>query len=192
MATRIRTAAIASAIGLFVGVIGAALFALNPRAAASQLSASWKTIPGGIGIPGLTKTYRADLTNRGALPVRISVCDSINDALKREKNIAYSVERWDGRTKEWRFLREIPASEFCKPYSLGIVRGEIRGMWLWPRHIISTGFIAIQASEGLDLNDRLRFAITPFLPRRDVRIVTPPFTVDERPTDSDVNFRIAH
>lgn len=124
--------------------------------------------------------------------MRISVCDSINDALERERNIAYAIEQWSASERRWHLLREIPPSQFCKPYPLGILKGETRIVWLWPGQRLTTGFIAAQAISGVHLGDRLRFALAPFQARRDVKVNTKPFKVDQVPTESDINLRIAH
>jgi hypothetical protein len=58
--------------------------------------------------------------------------------------------------------------------------------------MISTDFVAIQASGGLELIDSLRFTITPFLSRADIAVATTPFAVDERPTESIPSLRIRH
>ena len=90
-----RKLAISCVPVLLLGVITGALFSFNPSLGALLLAASWKTTPGGIGIPGLTKTYEAALTNRGIFPVRVTVCDYVTDAFEHGKNVAHSVERWD-------------------------------------------------------------------------------------------------
>jgi len=188
-----RTVVISCALLMLIGVCIGSLFSFNPRFGVSLLAASWKTTPGGIGIPGLTKTYEAALTNRSILPVRVSVCDYVTDAFEHGKSVAHSVERWDQSSGKWRFFWGIRSRDFCKPYPLGITSdSRIRTVWLWPGQSLSTDFVAIQASDGLKLGDRLRFTITPFLRHADITVAAPPFTVDERPTDSDVGFRIRH
>jgi len=185
--------AVLGAVLMVLCLIAGVLSLFNARMGASRLVASWKTTPGGIGIPGLTKTYEAALTNSGVLPVRVTVCDFVADTFEHGKSIAHAVERWDQSAGKWRFFWGISREDFCKPYPLGITAdSKIRTVWLWPRQSISTGFVAIQASDGLVLNDRLRFTITPFLDRADVVVVTSPFIVDERPSESAAGFRLAH
>jgi len=174
-------------------VITCLLFSFNAKLGALLLIASWKTVPGGIGIPGLTKTYEATLTNNGILPVRVTVCDFVTDAFEHGRSVSHSVERWDRKTDRWQFFWGMPRQEFCKPYPLGITSdSKIRTVWLWPRQSLSTDFVAIQANDGLQLNDKLRFTITPFLDHSDIAVVTPPFTVDERPIGSASQLRIRH
>jgi hypothetical protein len=188
-----KVVVISCALLMLIGMCIATLFSFNPRFSASLLSASWKTTPGGIGIPGLTKTYEAALTNRSILPVRVTVCDYVTDAFEHGKSVAHSVERWDQGSGKWRFFWGIPSQDFCKPYPLGITSdSRIRAVWLWPGQSLSTDFVAIQASDGLELGDRLRFTITPFLSHADIAVAAPPFTIDERPTEPNLGSRIRH
>jgi hypothetical protein len=179
---------------MLVVVITCLLLSFNGELGASLLVASWKIVPGGIGIPGLTKTYEATLTNNGILPVRVTVCDFVTDAFEHGKHVAYSIERWDQKIGRWQFFWGMPQQEFCKPYPTGITsNSKIRLAWLWPQQGISTGFVAIQASDRLNLNDRLRFTITPFLTHTNIAVVTPSFVVDERPIGSAASgSRIGH
>ena len=188
-----KPAVISLALLMLTGMCIAALFSFNPRFGVLLLAASWKTTPGGIGIPGLTKTYEAALTNRSILPVRVSVCDYVTDDFGHGRNVLHSVERWDQRSREWRFFWGIPSHDFCKPYPLGITSdSRIRTVWLWPGQSLYTDFVAIQACDGLELGDRLRFTITPFLNHAEITVAASPFAIDERPTESDVGFRIRH
>jgi len=188
-----KAVVISCALPLLIGMCIAALFSFNPRFGVSLLAASWKTTPGGIGIPGLTKTYEAALTNRSILPVRVSVCDYVTDAFEHGKSVAHSVERWDRSSGKWRFFWGIRSQDFCKPYPLGITSdSRIRNVWLWPGQSLSTDFVAIQATGGLEFGDRLRFTITLFLSHTDIAVAAPPFTIDELPTEPKVGFRIRH
>jgi hypothetical protein len=171
----------------------AALFSFNLRLGVSVLAASSKARPVDIGIPGITKTYEASLTNRSILPVRVSVCDYVTDALEHGKSVAHSVERWDRSQGKWQFFWGIRSQDFCKPYPLGITAdSKIRTVWLWPGQSLSTGSVAIQASGGLELGDRLRFTISPILSHTDIAVAAPPFTIDELPTGPDLGWRIRH
>jgi len=169
------------------------LFLFNTRLSASLLVASWKAPPSDIGIPGITKTYVATLTNRGILPVRINVCEYQTDVFEQEQSVADWIDRWDQSSGRWKLFWEIPSDEFCKQRA-GSGPGEpkLRTNWLWPRESITNPFIASQASDGLQLNDSLRFVFTPFLDRRELVIATDPFRVDERPTVADAALVIRH
>lgn len=187
-----KTRRVVLAAVALIAIAGAYLPA-NPRFGALFLVASWDTISGGIGIPDLTKTYEASLTNYGLLPVRVHVCDFVIDAGGRGKSNAYSVERWDPGAGKWEFFWGEPREYFCEPYPPGITAdSKIRSAWLWPGQSIPTGFVAIQAVDGLKLGDTLRFAIKPFLNREDIAIASSPFAIDELPAISDVDFRIRH
>ena len=149
--------------------------------------------PGGIGIPGLTKTYEAMLSSGSLLPMRVTVCDFVTDAFERGYSVAHSIERWDDGSGEWRLFWGIARQDFCRPYPLGITsESRVRSVWLWPGEAISTSFVAIQASDGLRLGDHLRFAIRPFRSFPEITVVTDPFPVDERPAESGGGFRIRH
>ena len=174
-------------------LLSVVVFLLRDRLGASLLVADWKADPGGIGIPGLTKTYEAVLTNRSLLPVRVSVCDYTTDGMEHGKGVAYYAERWEQSSGEWRFFWGIPRQEFCKPHGDDILAGSrVREIWLWPHQSISTDFVAIQAVDGLRLNDRLRFVIAPFHRTTGAVVATAAFTVDERPSGSETPFRILH
>lgn len=165
-----------------VGLTTASLL-LVPRLGASVLVASWTASPGDIGIPGITKTYKATLTNSGLFPVRITVCDYMTDAAESEQRFADSIERWDRSRGRWQHFWGIPRQDFCNPSSLvGVISPKTKMRLLWPRQSITNPFIAIQASDGLQLNDSLRFTITPFFEQADIVIVTTSFKVDELPT----------
>lgn len=112
-----------------------------------------------IGIPGVTKMYGATLRNRGLLPVRTSQCDFVNDAMWHGKTLPYAVQRWDETRKRWEPVAEEPASEFCKPYPLGIIEGKIVDRWLWPGQSVRIGEEATAGRGGFSLGDRARFVI---------------------------------
>ena len=117
------------------------------------------TIRADIGIPGVTKMYGATLTNRGLLPVRTSQCDFVNDAMWHGRILPYAVQRWDQAGKQWETVAEEPSSEFCKPYPLGIVKGEIVDRWLWPGQRIKIDAEATAGRGGFNLGDRARFVV---------------------------------
>lgn len=134
-----------------------------------------------IGIPGITKMYEGHLKNVGPAPVQIQVCDALNDGMGREVHVAHAIERWDVDSKRWKLFWRIPKKEFCRPYPTGILHGEVKEAVLEPGRSISTGDVAIQASDGLRIGDRLRFVI---FPNNDEKTAIPgaEFEIDERPT----------
>src|ERR1017187_6850715 len=74
-----------------------------------------------IGIPGITKTYEATLTNRGLLAARVTRCDFIDDTMSPGTMVAYAIQRWNQGAAQWERVVEL-GSEFCKPYPLGIAK----------------------------------------------------------------------
>jgi hypothetical protein len=52
--------------------------------------------------------------------------------------------------------------------------------WLWPGKQITTAQVAIQANDGLQLGDQLRWNVFP-RGTEEVVIASAPFVVDERP-----------
>lgn len=135
--------------------------------------------PGAIGIPGITKTYSVALVNKGPLPVRISGCDVTTDAGEQGIELRTSIEKWERTSHKWIDFWGIPATDYCNREP-DIISARRADHWLWPGKRVSTGEIAIQASDGLQIGDQLRWNV---FPRRTetVAIVSVPFTVDERP-----------
>jgi hypothetical protein len=152
------------------------------------LSASWTTTPGGLSIPGLSKTYEATLTNTGSLPVPISVCDFVSDTLDRDLSILYSIERWNLDTSRWVTFADF-RERSCQPTPLSMISASVRTIWFWPKEQIQTGFIAIQGLDGLKLGDRLRFVLYPHV---DAGIPTEEFVVDEVPDNTEIGLGLRH
>jgi hypothetical protein len=145
-----------------------------------------------IGIPGITKMYGAKLTNRGLLPVRVTRCNFIDDAMAPGTMVAYAVQRWDEGKKRWQVISENGRSSFCKPYPLGILKAHLEGGWLWPGQSLSTNEEASAASDAFRIGDHARFVVFP----RDAGdygsgIATADFIIDEHP-GTNINLRISH
>ena len=138
--------------------------------------------PAQIGIPGITKMYEGHLKNVGEASVKVRVCDAVSDAMQREIHVVHTIERWDSESQGWKELWRIPRQEFCRPYPTGIIEGRIVEVSLAPGQTVSTGEIAIQASDNLRLGDRLRFVVFPYSDGETVRLASPGFPVDERPS----------
>jgi hypothetical protein len=145
-----------------------------------------------LGIPGITKTYDATITNRGRAPVRITRCDFVDDTMSRGTMMAYAIQRWDDQTQRWQQVLGASRKSFCHPYPLGIVSAKLTSAWLWPRQSLSIGEEATAARDGFQIGDKARFIIFTGEPGDYASsIATDPFTIDEHPT-SDVDFRIRH
>ena len=145
-----------------------------------------------IGIPGVTKMYRASITNFGHMPVRITRCDFIDDAMAHSVDIAYAIQRWDQKSNQWQQISTTSPKTFCRPYPLGIIQSKLRRVWLWPGQSLSTEEEATAATGALGIGDRVRFVVFPDEPGNySSSIATREFIIDEHPT-SDVDFRIRH
>jgi hypothetical protein len=92
-----------------------------------------------LGIPGITKVYDASITNYGRMPVRVTRCDFIDDTMTHGVDVAYAIQRWDERAKQWKQVHGASRKSFCHPYPLGIIRANLRTAWLWPGHSLSIG-----------------------------------------------------
>lgn len=145
-----------------------------------------------FGIPGVTKTYEARITNRSFFPVRVTRCDSITDAGSRQTSLAYAVQRWSADQRRWVLVAQDDKRGFCKPYPLGIIEGDVVRKWLWPGESLSTEEEAT-AARDFTIGDRGRFII--FLGEAgnySSSVTTRAFTIDEHPPPTGVALRIRH
>ena len=187
-----RTAAILVVVTLtLVATIGLGVAILRPISA-KHLVAEVAVRSEDIGIPGITKTYEAKLTNRGFLPSRVIRCDFIDDSMSHGTMVAYAVQRWNESGKQWDTIVEFGRSQFCKPYPLGIVKATLINGWLWPGQSLSTGEEATAARDGFSLGDRARFII--FVGTAGdygSSLASADFAIDEH-RKTDVNLRVRH
>jgi hypothetical protein len=145
-----------------------------------------------LGIPGITKIYDASITNYGHMPVRVTRCNFIDDTMTHGMSVAYAIQRWDDKTKQWRQVLGASRKSFCHPYPLGIIKAELHTAWLWPGQSLSIGEEATAARDDLNIGDQVRFVIFTAEPGDySSSIATEGFTIDEHST-SDVDFRIRH
>jgi hypothetical protein len=145
-----------------------------------------------LGIPGITKVYDASITNYGRIPVRVTRCDFIDDTMTHGEDVAYAIQRWDEKAKQWKQIRGASRKSFCHPYPLGVIRANLRTAWLWPRQSLSIGEEATAARDDLNIGDRVRFVIFIAEPGEySSSMATEEFTIDEHST-SDIDFRVRH
>lgn len=145
-----------------------------------------------LGIPGITKTYDASVTNHGRAPVRITRCNFVDDTMSPGTMVAYAIQRWDEQTHRWQQVLGASRKSFCHPYPLGIMKADLTSGWLWPGQSLSTGEEATAARDGFQIGDKARFVIFTGEPGDYASsVATDPFTIDEHPT-SDVDFRVRH
>jgi hypothetical protein len=157
-----------------------------------KLNVHLKTETADLGIPGITKTYEASISNDGLLPIRITRCNFVDDGGGSGTEVSYALQRWSKVENHWRTVRADSPANFCKPYPLGIVQAKLTTTWLWPGQSLSTGEEATAAREPFQIGDHARFVIFTSKPGDyNLSAATDEFTIDEHPT-SDVDFRVRH
>jgi hypothetical protein len=77
---------------------------------------------GDIGIAGITKLYDAHVTNFGIFPRRIERCEFVTDAFAPGVSVGYRLQQWDMASRRRQTVLDA-ASEYCRPYPLGIIKG---------------------------------------------------------------------
>ena len=142
------------------------------------------------GIPGISKVYEAKLTNVSIIPVKITVCDFVDDAMERGTTIRTSIERWDPITKKWQnIFKDLDESSWCQPYPLGIVEATVTTKKLLLLQSISGGEGAVAAYDIFAVGDRARFVV---FPSNGLAISTAAISIDEHQTVPNVPYRVRH
>lgn len=161
----------------------------------SRVSAHFTLTRDDTGIPGLSTWYEAHLVNRGRFPVRIQICDFVDDTGSRGSMPAYSVQRFDKQTRGWQTVADASDVRSCHPYPLGWIRARMRTIWLLSNQELSTGG-EITAARGFHKGDTARFVV--YSGYRDSNrnvsraFATSAFTIDEEIADAPSKFRIKH
>ena len=141
------------------------------------LTAECKVERAEIGIAGITKTYSVMLLNRSPLPVRFAGCSVTTDAGEQGIELVTSIEKWNRASDRWVEFWRVPPDDYCNREP-DVLSARRQDYWLWPGKRILTGDIAIQATDGLQMGDLLRWKV---FPRGSVVIASVPFSIDERP-----------
>ena len=161
----------------------------------SKLGAFYRSKKSDTGIPGLSTWYEAILVNHGKMPVRVQVCDFLDDSGAPGTMIAYSVEQFDSVNGQWRLATDASEAQACHPYPLGWVRTRLKTIWLWPGRELSTGE-EITAARGFHRGDSARFVLYPAFRNssepRGHGFATPPFTIDEEILGNPDGYRVKH
>ena len=168
------------------------LAAVVPRLSRPRLAAQVVIRAEDFGIPGITKTYEATVTNKGFLPARVTRCDFVGDSMSPDTIVAYAVQRWNDDRSRWETVFQYGKSQFCKPYPLGIVRARLVNGWLWPGQSLSTGEEVTAARDGFAIGDQARFVI--FLRTAgnyDSSVTTASFKIDEG-RQTNITLRVRH
>jgi hypothetical protein len=141
---------------------------------------------GDIGIPGITKLYDAHVTNLGIFPRRIERCEFVTDAFAPGVSVGYRLQQWDMASHRWQTVMDA-ASEYCRPYPLGIINARLTSKLLWPGQTLSTGEEATGARGNLK-GQTMRFAVV----ANGREFPTSSFVIDEQIEGSDANYRVRH
>jgi hypothetical protein len=121
-----------------------------------------------LGIPGITKTYEAKLTNFGFTPARVTACEFISDTLSHVTQAFYTTEKWDASRGTWQNTFKSDELPTCP---------HVITKRLWLGQSISSGEGAIAARDIFTIGDRARFIV---FPEKGVAFPTAPFSINER------------
>src|SRR5215831_16492276 len=115
---------------------------------------------GYIGVPGQTKLYRARLFNFEFLPLKVTACDYITDALQQGTELPYAIQRYDPLTKTWQTLPGFDEQYFCTPAPTSTIKDDIVSRWIWP----GTGIDVMEgeatgARDAFQKGDLARFVV---------------------------------
>jgi hypothetical protein len=146
-----------------------------------------------IGIPGISKTYEARLTNYGIAPVKVTVCDFLSDASERGTMVAFLIERWNPLSKVWEEVVAFDSPSYCGPAPLSIATAHLISKQLWPGQSISTGEEATAGRDAFSIGDRARFVVFDgYGGSKRSAFPTAAFAIDEHPTYNGVALRLRH
>jgi hypothetical protein len=151
------------------------------------LRADLIVLKGKQAIPGISKTYEAELVNRALWPVRVTRCEFTGDGSQSDpqshSRLAYSVERGDPDGGPiWITVVADSAADFCKP-APGMPDAHLVEALLWPGQKLLSGDEAAAAEEDFNLGDRARFVLyAGVVGESAAAVATPEFTIDEHPT----------
>jgi hypothetical protein len=150
---------------------------------------------GSTGIPGVTKTYEAILTNYGVLPASIEKCSYTSDISGIFTKLAYNIERWNSSRGAWETVETLASPDFCTPAPLRMANTRWDHLWLNPGQSLSTEEESTGARGSFRKGDKLRFVIVtevsvPAL--NNASYPTQPFTLDEQVIDDGVPYKIRH
>lgn len=149
---------------------------------------------GAIGIPGITKTYEAILTNYGMLPASIEKCSYTSDVSGIFTKVAYNIERWDAKQQVWIQAENFAKPGFCSPFPFSTANTRWGHLWLRPGESLSTEEEATGARDSFKKGDRLRFVVVSEVTNPDGghSYPTAAFTLDEQMVYDGVPYRVKH
>lgn len=145
-----------------------------------------------LGIPGISKSYDAGITNYGRGPTLVTRCDFVTDANDSGEQLAFAIQRWDGTSGKWNEILGTSRKTFCHPYPLGMSQTHLDRKWFWPGQSLSIGEEATAAREEVRVGDKLRFVLFTGEPGDyGSSMPTEAFVIDQAQSD-DVAYRIRH
>jgi hypothetical protein len=188
MSKRLRAALLllAAILVSVIGVVEVRHLVIFAHFAPLTLHADVSVANGDIGIPGITKLYDAHVTNFGILPRRIERCEFVTDAFAPSVTVGYRLQQWDMASRHWQTVLDA-ASEYCRPYPLGIIKARLTSKLLWPGQTLSTAEEATGARGNLK-GQTMRFAVV----ANSREFPTSSFVIDEQIEGSDANYRVRH
>ena len=137
-----------------------------------------------IGIPGISKLYSAHITNFGVFPRRVERCEFVTDAFASGVGIGYRLQRREGASRRWDTVLDA-ASEYCRPYPLGLIKAQLSSKLLWPGQTLSAGGEATGARDGFK-GKTIRFVVV----ANGREFPTASFVIDEQVQRPDVSYRV--
>jgi hypothetical protein len=114
-----------------------------------------------LAVKGTANIYRAHFTNYGPFPVSLTVCDYLNYAGMHDTMANYIVERWDGNSKSWKYVREMDeygSRIFCLP-SFEVTATHLVTKRIWPGQSVKLGEFIPAFAGGLQAEDAGRFTL---------------------------------
>jgi hypothetical protein len=160
------------------------------------LRAKVETEDADIGIPGISKMYRASLVNLAPWPILVSRCDYISDAMQHGTELAYAVQKWDNFQQQWStsdLKREAGReADFCKPSPESIIEGRTTQNLLWPGQRLYTNSEATAANDEFHIGDRVRFVVFINRPGNYSSSVTTPLFVIDQSRQFSFPAKVAH
>jgi hypothetical protein len=169
-----------------IGAVEARHRAIFGHFAPLTLHAEVSVANGDIVIPGITKLYEAHITNSGSLPSRIERCEYVTDAGAPGVSVGYRLQQWEMASRRWQTVLDA-ASEYCRPYPLGMIKARLTSKLLWPGQTLSTGEEATGAIGNLK-GKTMRFAVV----ANGREFPTLSFVIDEQIEGSNANYRVRH
>ncbi len=141
--------------------IAVALPVLAIRYLASPLSSGTRHVRVSLNklevAPGVNG-YQAILVNEGLLPVYISRCETLSDAMAPDVLVGDAIQRWQ-QPDTWTIL--VQRSD-CKLVPTGVIKAKRTRKLLWPKRALHTAtfFPSVgNASSPFKRQDKLRFVI---------------------------------